>query len=275
MKDATNNTLTCVTNHATLYAVVYPTSRASSSSTASTSSSGGGGASLLSTPTLQTGTTAKTQTLVTPKAAEGGVTTGVATDRATQVQRIVAEAKILVGAKIADLLRLTGAKRDLAREQNVGKTLVPKILGKTNVPSSTRYALINFIAYGTPESKALGDGERAGIVSSFQSAFDKFPSTEEDWSNVLKIGAGRWPSKTAPAKEAESEALFMQIYKRKANRKNQNDEAAIAIMTYGLRPTKRDINKERAAIQTFKNVFKKAPIRWDVVRAIANSGAKR
>jgi hypothetical protein len=59
---------------------------------------------------------------------------------------------------------------------------------------------------------------------------------------------------------------------------NANDNAAVTIMAYGLRPAGRNLNSEKAAILSFKYIYKKNPItaeEWDVVRAIAYSGAKR
>jgi len=49
-------------------------------------------------------------------------------------------------------------------------------------------------------------------------------------------------------------------------------------MAYGLRPQPRNINSENEAIGFFKLIFDKDPTSasdWDVVRAIAYSGATR
>ena len=57
-----------------------------------------------------------------------------------------------------------------------------------------------------------------------------------------------------------------------------HDNAAVTVMAYGLRPANRNLNSEKAAIFTFKYIYKKSPAtaeEWDVVRAIAYSGAKR
>ena len=59
---------------------------------------------------------------------------------------------------------------------------------------------------------------------------------------------------------------------------NQNDNAAVTVMAYGLRPSNRNLNSEKAAILAFKYFIKHAPVSaidWDTVRAIAYSGAKR
>jgi hypothetical protein len=57
-----------------------------------------------------------------------------------------------------------------------------------------------------------------------------------------------------------------------------NDNAAVTIMAYGLRNTVRNTDSEKASIKTFNAIYKKTPVSaidWDIVRAIAYSGAKR
>jgi len=59
---------------------------------------------------------------------------------------------------------------------------------------------------------------------------------------------------------------------------NPNDNAAVTIIAYGLRPTHRNLDSEVNAIGFFKNIFKKSPSTandWDVIRSIAYSGAIR
>jgi len=57
-----------------------------------------------------------------------------------------------------------------------------------------------------------------------------------------------------------------------------NDNAAVTVISYGLRPGNRNMNSEKAAIKSFKAIYGHAPVSavaWDIVRAIAYSGAKR
>ena len=59
---------------------------------------------------------------------------------------------------------------------------------------------------------------------------------------------------------------------------NPNDNAAVTVMAYGLRPVDRNIDSEKHAIIIFKNIFKHNPVSaadWDAARAIAYSGAAR
>ncbi len=139
--------------------------------------------------------------------------------------------------------------------------------------------LKDFIALGTPTTQRLGQGERAGVVSSFASAFGKAPSTEGDWQDVIKIANGRWPTQRNQAKEQQAEEAFVKIYKREPQRdSNAHDDAAVTVMAYGLRPTGRNLGSEAAAAKSFTATYGHAPqsaADWDTVRAIAYSGARQ
>ena len=124
----------------------------------------------------------------------------------------------------------------------------------------------------------LGASERAGVVSSYKKAFGKVPATEAEWSDAIKIGNGRWPTERSAAAEAQAAAEFKKVYKRTANMQQTNDNVAVTVIAYGLRPGNRNLNSERAAIKSFKAIYGHTPVSalaWDIVRAIAYSGAKR
>ncbi len=59
---------------------------------------------------------------------------------------------------------------------------------------------------------------------------------------------------------------------------NPNDNAAVTVIAYGLRPGNRNMESETKAIDIYRSIFNKAPVEandWDLVRAIAYSGATR
>jgi hypothetical protein len=142
-----------------------------------------------------------------------------------------------------------------------------------------KYQLAYFIKYGTPTTKKMGAGERAGVVSSYLSVFKKMPYAENEWQDVIKIANGRWPTERNQTAENSAKVdIFKKIYKRNFNANNVNDNSAVAIITYGLRPALRNTNSEMMAIKSFKAIYKYSPVSaqdWDIVRAIAYSGAKR
>jgi hypothetical protein len=149
---------------------------------------------------------------------------------------------------------------------------------KEKASNETVNILYDFIVSGTPSTVRLGMGERAGVANSFASCFKKLPKDNIDWQDVIKIANGRWPSQRMGRCEEEAGKTFERIYLRRPDMDNRNDNAAVTVMAYGLRPTNRNMNSEKKAIKIFKNIFDHSPLNapdWDAVRAIAYSGAKR
>jgi len=104
------------------------------------------------------------------------------------------------------------------------------------------------------------------------------PGNVEQWRDVLKIANGRWPTERNKNKEAQAKIEFKKVYKRDANMNNANDNAAITVIAYGLRPTNRKTSSEAASVRSFRFVYGHDPvsaIAWDIVRAIAYSGARK
>ncbi len=198
---------------------------------------------------------------------------------AQKIVEIATEAAEVVKANINSLLGKFGFKRDLANEQvSVKKYVKALIKNVAGLPEQSQHALTNFVAYGTDTTLKLGEGERAGVVNSYKSAFGKLPQTEAEWNDVIKIANGRWPSETNDLSEANATASFKKIYKRAPDRTNPHDDAAVTVIAYGLRPADRNLNSEKAAIKSFKAIYGYAPssaTAWDIVRAIAYSGATR
>ena len=193
--------------------------------------------------------------------------------------QIASDAAEIVKANVNGLLGKLGFKRDLAKESVDVKKYVKGLIKNTaDITNEHQNAMTNFITYGTETTIKLGEGERAGVLGSYKSAYGKLPKTEAQWNDAIKIANGRWPSEINKQTEADSEKMFKKIYKRSPVRSNTNDDAAVMIIAYGLRPAARNITSEKMAIKTFKAIFGYLPSSssaWDIVRAIANSGAKR
>lgn len=135
-----------------------------------------------------------------------------------------------------------------------------------------------FVEHGTPATNRLGAGERAGVVNSFRSAFSHFPKSEEEWEDVIKIATGHWPDQRSDSSEEEAKTEFRKIYLRDANMANPYDNAAVTVIAYGLRPDDRNLESEYISAKIFENIYNHPPSSardWDVVRAIAYSGASR
>ncbi len=204
----------------------------------------------------------------------------VATDSEGNIslEQIENDATIIITGDVNQLIAEIGAKRDLFVEANYSRTIVEKIVKDTEMSDQTRNAITNFVAYGTKTTQLLGAGERAGIVNSFKTSFGKLPTTQEDWFDIIKIANGRWPNQRSKTAEDRATINFRQVYLRNPDLTNPLDDAAITVMAYGLRPADRNLNSEKTAIKSFKAIYGYTPstaTAWDVIRAIAYSGAKR
>jgi hypothetical protein len=142
-----------------------------------------------------------------------------------------------------------------------------------------KYAIAYFIHEGTPTTIILGAGERAGVLNSYLSVFGKLPKNTGEWQDVVKIGNGRWPTeRNTNAENTAEKTHFTVIYRRNPDMNNPHDNAAVTVITYGLRPADRNMDSEKAAIKIFEGIYLQSPtsaLDWDIVRAIAYSGAIR
>lgn len=153
-----------------------------------------------------------------------------------------------------------------------------KLVKGKNITEKDCYSIAYFIHNGTPTTKSLGAGERAGVINSFRVAFDRLPKNETDWQDIIKIANGRWPSQRNLETEDQVVGTFGFIYQRMPNMEKPNDNVAVTMMAYGLRPNNRNMDSEFAAINIFETIYgtsSQSAEDWDAVRAIAYSGATR
>lgn len=165
---------------------------------------------------------------------------------------------------------------DEAPKQEV-LSVIDRVIPST-VTRATAAVAIKFIADGTETTQHLGAGQRAAAINSYKAAFGTYPDKAAAWEDLIKIANGRFPSKTNKTIEQRAERSFQSIYKRAPNRKNQNDDAAVVVMAYGLQQPARNLKSEATAQQTYQRIFKRAPkgaFAWQAVWSIAYSGAKR
>ena len=198
-------------------------------------------------------------------------------ERQAEIAVINTEAQQLFANSAAEVAQAAGSSRQLPLEQTYSSSLVTRILPATT-SNEVRNRVTAFVSYGTVGTLTLGAGERAGVVNSFRAAFGRTPQSESDWQDVLKIASGRFPGTLNAAREQAVAATFKRIYLRAADRANTYDNAAITVMAYGLRAKARRLDSERAAIATFRAVFRRLPTSaadWDAVRGVAYSGATR
>ncbi|MFH0856480.1 MAG: CARDB domain-containing protein, partial [bacterium] len=192
------------------------------------------------------------------------------------------KAKLLSDNKLDNILDELRQLRNKVKEQD-DKIKYLKVLthGVKKLSEAVSSAINNFITYGVDENtKKLGEGERAAVMNSYKTAFNKLPETEDELSDAIKIANGRWPSITNDAAEKKAKEQFQKIYKRIPDMNNDKDNAAVTIMAYGLRQQakNRNLESEKKGIQIFKSIFRKIPQTtedWNTMQAITYSGAKR
>lgn len=251
------------------------------------SGGGGGGGSVGDTPaeTTPTETVEPTPTTDTPTTTTEDTTSSTPAEPATNAQgqvtlgQMTDDADTVASGDVSEVIAKMGATRDTTLETKYSSEIVSKVVsGVEGVTATVRNTVNNFVTYGTKSTNVLGAGERAGVVNSYKEAFGKLPTTTEEWNDVIKIANGRWPNERSQAKEDRASISFKSIYLREANMDDPNDNAAVTVMAYGLRPANRNLDSEKVAINTFRYVFGYSPTtasNWDAVRAIAYSGATR
>ena len=204
----------------------------------------------------------------------------ILSDRATQWQQVLNDANIVFesGSNLDIIISHNGAIKNINAQSDGMEKYTKKLTDGTDLDIDKIYAINNFIVYGTKSSKFLGAGERAGVVNSYKKAFGRLPKTEEEWKDCIAIGSGRWPAEESLKAVETAKEQFKKVYLRDANMNQINDNAAVTVMAYGLRPSNRNLDSEAVAIKTFRHIYEYNPssaLDWDIVRAIAYSGATR
>ncbi len=205
----------------------------------------------------------------------------VLSKREVQMLQIVDDANVVLlsSADLEIILIHNNISKSIEKQTFGMNNYIPKLTGDvSDLTVNDIYAINNFIVYGTITTRKLGAGERAGVVNSYKKAFNKLPITKEEWKDCISIGNGRWPGETNLNAEKIAKDEFKTIYLRDADMNNANDNAAVTVIAYGLRPDDRNTNSEKAGINIFKGIYKYNPVSaldWDIVRAISYSGAVR
>ncbi len=181
---------------------------------------------------------------------------------------------------------ISASEADTVSGQTISTPMKPEILAIFNkimaniagLTNEEKYAAMYFINTGTPTTLSLGAGERGGALNSYISAFGHFPVAAADWQDVIKIANGRWPTVESTTAVNRAQTEFKKIYLREPDMNNPNDNAAVSVIAYGLRPANRNTDSEKAAIKIFFSIYGHNPAtagEWDAIRAIAYSGAVR
>ena len=192
------------------------------------------------------------------------------------------KAVLLSSDMLTPILDELNELRDLVKEQNAKIKYLEKLTQDTKeLSENLEKAINNFITYGVDENtKKLGAGERAAVIYSYKSAFNKLPENEVELADAIRIANGRWPNTTNDEAEKKAKEQFQKIYKRIADMSDPKDNAAVTVMAYGLRQKaeNRNLESETLGIKTFKDIYGYNPTStedWNIMQAITYSGATR
>jgi hypothetical protein len=204
------------------------------------------------------------------------------TSNEEQIKQITTSATRLHDNKLDDILSELNQLRNTVKEQASKIKYLESLTKDIKQISEQAIDTINhFITYGVDtNTEKLGAGERAAVMSSFKQAFNKLPETEEELSDAIKIASGRWPSNRNEDAEKKAKEQFKKIYKRIPDMNDSKDNAAVTVMTYGLRQKaeNRNLESEKKGIVTFKNIYGHNPKEtedWNIMQAITYSGSAR
>ncbi len=206
------------------------------------------------------------------------VTPVIPSPPSTALQIIASEAGIISANNLQSLLIYLGVKADPAAERTSLKKYQTILSQDKKITAAEKIVINYFIVYGTPTTAHLGSGQRAGLINSYFQAYGKLPNSKAEWSDVIKIANGRWPSERSVSAENQAKIEFRKVYGRYPVLTNTHDQSAVIIIAYGLLPLQRHLASEAAAIKIFSLHYRHAPVNalaWNVVRAIAYSGATR
>ncbi len=270
----TTQAFTAMTGTGTTWTYAYTTGSVSASTTATVSVRTLAGTGY--TPTATNGTF----TVTDSAAAVGGGGTGSGAT-ATPVT-VVAPTETttttttLTPTEIALVVPVKPAVINLDAE----KEGLAKFIEITNALPTTEanWQVVNFIAYGTDASSKMSVRDRKGVIGDYFEVYGRVPSSDSDWEDISLILTSHKPHQRKLAAEKQALVDFIKVYKRLPDFKNINDEWAVYYIAYNIRNVVRNLNSERAAIGTFKSVYKYLPStshQWSIMRAIGYTGAKR
>lgn len=194
------------------------------------------------------------------------------------LEKILTESQVINSKKTDVILEAVNSEADLSKEKEISIKYKEILTLDQKLLLLDKKTVNDFITYGTKSTQRLGSGERAAVINSYYKAYKKIADSEEEWSDILKIASGRWPKERSSLIEYQASLEFKKVYGRTSNMKNNIDENAIMVMAYGLLPINRNLSSEKSAIKSFEFVYRHKPINalaWNIVRAIAYSGAKR
>lgn len=96
------------------------------------------------------------------------------------------------GSDLNGFLMFNKAKKDLAAQKRGMKIYLDSLVKKgEKITINEKYAMNNFIVYGTPSTSIYIQDQRFLMIKKYKEYNDSLPKTEEDWNLLLKSIAVR------------------------------------------------------------------------------------
>jgi hypothetical protein len=201
--------------------------------------------------------------------------TNTNTNSSDIIQSSTNEGGLFFSGDLTAILKNASAVKNSSQEALAKSKNLNSLIKNFKLSAAQVNSLNYFLVYGSQNTVKIGIIERAACLASYIGAFSKAPVNEAQWNDLLSICSGSEPSAHSAKAETQAKSEFKKVYNRNADMNNSADIKAIAYISYGLKPLKRNITSEAKAIQTFRSVYKHVPVNnlaWNIVRAIAYSG---
>jgi hypothetical protein len=91
------------------------------------------------------------------------------------------------GKNLNAIIENSGKKKSAWAQQDGMKRYIAPITNGQSATINQKYAINNFIVYGTKSTVVLSKDERYQVIKLFKDNFRKLPKSQSDWLEVLKI----------------------------------------------------------------------------------------
>ncbi|MEI7497801.1 MAG: hypothetical protein WCK11_00775 [Candidatus Falkowbacteria bacterium] len=103
-----------------------------------------------------------------------------------EVKRMSEQQVIIIsGKKLGELLKLNNTVKNVAAQKSTMTKYTEPLVKGQKITTEQKYAINNFIVYGTNSTKKLTQVKRYEAVKKFKTKNKRLPTSEKDWKAVL------------------------------------------------------------------------------------------
>jgi hypothetical protein len=89
------------------------------------------------------------------------------------------------GKSLTAFLKILGVKKNAKAQTAAMKKYTEPLIKGSKIIASEKYAINNFIVYGSSGTKKLTQDQRAAAIKTFMTDYKKVPVSANDWQNVV------------------------------------------------------------------------------------------